>query len=87
MGRWFHHTWLQVSQYSEFKLFQMTFPMAYIRDVVIPATNAHLTSETNMKEFVVWLGCVFFMSCYCDYVKESLGRHLHCLEVHIKASS
>ncbi|KAL3779887.1 hypothetical protein HJC23_001477 [Cyclotella cryptica] len=69
-GKWLHHPWSQVSQYSKFKLFEMTFPMSYIRDVVIPAINAHLTSETNIKEFAVWLGCVFFMSCY-----QGIGDH------------
>ena len=51
-GKWLHHPWSQVSQYSELKLFEMTSPMSYIRDVVIPVTNAHLTSETNIKSLL-----------------------------------
>ena len=59
----------------------MTFLMAYIQDVVIPATNAHLTSETNMKEFVVWLGCVFFMSCYQGITDQHLWWSLQSISM------
>ena len=42
----------------------MCFPEDYIRDVVIPTTNKNLATKMTLKEFYIWLGCMFFMACY-----------------------
>ena len=43
----------------------MAFPEQWVRDVLIPATNEDISGEEiNLKEFYVYLGCHFFMSCF-----------------------
>ena len=38
--------------------------MSYIGEVVISETTKHLSVQTSIQEFVVWLGCLFYMGCY-----------------------
>ena len=41
----------------------MCFPEKWIVDSVIPQTNKTL-GKIDIQEFYVWLGCIFFMSCF-----------------------
>ena len=49
---------------DELQLFRMCFPEKWIVDSVIPETNNNLDKPMDLHEFYVWLGCIFFMSCY-----------------------
>jgi len=64
MGHWRLKTWPQIALMTEFSIFRLAFPESFITDVVIPATNQHLTEKLTLHEFYVWLGCRFFMACY-----------------------
>ena len=63
-GKFKSHRWDEIVEYDELELFRMCFPEGYVRDVVIPMTNKTLTTNMTLKEFYVWLGCLFFMACY-----------------------
>jgi hypothetical protein len=63
-GSWVNHWWDEIAVKLEFKLFQMTMPEQYIRDVVLPTTNIFLTKTLTISEFYKWLGCHFFMACF-----------------------
>jgi hypothetical protein len=50
---------------TEFAIFCMTFPEDYLKNVVIPATNAHIEGDAlTLRELYVWLGCHFFMASF-----------------------
>jgi hypothetical protein len=50
---------------SELALFRMCFPEDWVRDVVIPASNAEIEGEDlTLREFYVYLGCHFLMACF-----------------------
>ncbi len=42
----------------------MCFPEKYIPKVLIPKMNKGLMKKINLQEFYVFLGCIFFMSCF-----------------------
>ncbi len=45
----------------------MCFPTDFLRDIVIPKINSNIRQSktpVNMSEFVKWLGCIHFMSCF-----------------------
>ena len=65
LGKWKGKTWPQVGEMTEFAIFRMTFPEDYLKNVVIPATNAHIEGDAlTLSELYVWLGCRFFMACF-----------------------
>ena len=49
-------------------LFQLCFPMEFLKEVVIPETSRKLestkTQQLTMSEFFVFIGCIFFMACF-----------------------
>ena len=63
-GRFVHHRWDEVAEMDELQLFRMCFPEKWIVDSVMPETNKNLGKPMDLHEFYVWLGCIFFMSCY-----------------------
>ena len=63
-GRFVHHRWDKIAEMDELQLFRMCFPEKWIVDSVIPETNKNLGTPVDLHEFYVWLGCIFFMSCY-----------------------
>ncbi len=63
-GKWNSCSWDAIGKMSEFDLFRMAFPEAYIIDVIIPATNDKLTNHMTLQEFYCWLGCNFIMCCF-----------------------
>ena len=63
-GMWRYHSWNVVSQMTKLELFWLAFPEQYIKDHVIPATNAKITHKITLSEFYIWLGCNFFMACF-----------------------
>jgi hypothetical protein len=50
--------------HGELQLFRMCFPEKWIVDSVIPQTNKTLGKPMDLQEFYIWLGCIFFMSCF-----------------------
>ena len=42
----------------------MCFPEEWLVNVCIPMTNKGLAKKVDLQEFYVFLGCIFFMSCY-----------------------
>ena len=63
-GKWNNHSWTAIADYNELTLFMMCFPMTYVKDVIIKEMNKHLLNPTCPREFMVFLGCIFFMACY-----------------------
>ncbi len=42
----------------------MCFPEEWIVDVLILMTNKELSKKMDLQEFYVFLGCIFFTTCY-----------------------
>ena len=50
---------------TELELFRVCFPEKYIAGVLIPETNKGLVARPmDLNEFYIFLGCIFFMSCF-----------------------
>ncbi len=56
--------WDIIANMSELDLFRLCFPEKYVTYVLIPETNKNLTKKMDLQEFYVFLGCIFFMSCF-----------------------
>ncbi len=63
-GKFVHHRWDEIADMSELQLFRMCFPEKYLVEVLIPETNKGLQNPMDLHNFYVFLGCIFFMSCY-----------------------
>ena len=63
-GKFTHHRWDEIADMDELQLFRMCFPEKWIVGSVIPETNKTLSKPMDLQEFYVWLGCIFFMSCF-----------------------
>jgi hypothetical protein len=63
-GKWAHHRWDEIAEYTEIKLFLITFPEEWIETILIPTLNGHLTNKMMLGEFYKWLRCNFFMACF-----------------------
>ncbi len=63
-GRWVQFRWDKIAEKLELDLFWMAFPEDFIRELVLPTTNIHLSPHLMMQEFYKWLGCHFFMACF-----------------------
>jgi len=63
-GKFMNKRWDVIADMSELDLFRMCFPEEYIADVVIPETNKGLQRKMDLHEFYVFLGCIFYMSCF-----------------------
>jgi hypothetical protein len=63
-GKFVNKRWDVIADMSELDLFRMCFPEEYIADVVIPETNKGLQRKMDLHEFYVFLGCIFYMSCF-----------------------
>jgi hypothetical protein len=50
----------------------MCFPKKGVVKLHIPQTNKNLGKPMNLQEFYVWLGCVFFMSCFLGVENQDL---------------
>ena len=54
-----------IERMTNLSLFQLLFPMDYVRDVIIVETNKKLKlGPLTVREFFVWLGLWLYMSCY-----------------------
>jgi hypothetical protein len=50
---------------DELAQFHMCFPKKWVKDVLIPATNANIGGDPiNLFEFYVFLGCHFYMASF-----------------------
>jgi hypothetical protein len=63
-GKFNLHRWEVIPEMNEFDLFRMCFPEQFIIDVIIPQMNQNLGTPTNLQEFYVWLGCIFYLVCF-----------------------
>ena len=63
-GKFTNHRWDEIADYDELELFRMCFPEEWLVEICIPMTNKGLANKVDLKEFYVFLGCIFFMSCY-----------------------
>ena len=63
-GRWINFRWDQVAEMDELELFLLSFPIDYIRDVVLPETNKNIANPVDMREFFRFLGCLLFIACH-----------------------
>jgi hypothetical protein len=63
-GRFINHRWDAIADYNELDLFRMCFSEEWVLNSLIPMTNKELGKKTNLQEFYVFLGCIFFMACY-----------------------
>mgnify|MGYP007027707777 FL=1 len=63
-GKFTNHRWDKIADYDELELFRMCFPEEWLVNVCIPMTNKGLAKKVDLQEFYVFLGCIFFMSCY-----------------------
>jgi hypothetical protein len=61
---WVQFWWDEIAEKSELNLFWMAFPEGFIKEVILPTTNLHLSPHLRMQEFYKWLGCHFFMACF-----------------------
>jgi hypothetical protein len=48
-GRWINFRWDQVAEMDELELFLLSFPIDYIRDVVLPETNKNIANPVDMR--------------------------------------
>ena len=49
---------------DELELFIMSFPVTYLKEVVMVQANKHLDTPTTVSELFTWMGCLFFMACH-----------------------
>jgi hypothetical protein len=63
-GRFMDHRWDQIADYNEFQVFRICFPEEWLVDVCILMINKGLAKKVDLREFYVFLGCIFYMSCY-----------------------
>jgi hypothetical protein len=64
-GTWKNYSWKVISEMDELAQFHMCFPKKWVKDVLIPATNANIGGDPiNLFEFYVFLGCHFYMASF-----------------------
>ena len=65
-GSWRSHSWQKIKEMEELSLFRMCFPESWVKEVLIPATNAEIRDgeDLTLSEFYRYLGCHFFMACF-----------------------
>ena len=67
-GHFVGHSWEKIKHYDELQLFQICFPMEYLKEVVVPETNKRLRKTKNktlkLPEFITFLGLTLYMACY-----------------------
>jgi hypothetical protein len=63
-GKFKNSWWDKIADFNELALFRICFPEKWIVEMVIPKTNETLDKPMDLQEFYVWLGCIFFMSCF-----------------------
>jgi hypothetical protein len=63
-GKFKNSRWDEIADFNELALFQICFPEKWIVETVISKTNETLDKPMDLQEFYVWLGCIFFMSCF-----------------------
>ena len=49
---------------SLLRLFLIMFPEDYPEEVLIPKTNKGLSVPMDLQEFIKWVGCWLYMSCW-----------------------
>ena len=50
---------------DELALFRVCFPEDWVKNALLPASNAEIVDPTmDLLEFYIWLGCQFFMACF-----------------------
>ena len=67
-----HRQWDKITDMVALQLFCMCFLEKWIVDLVIPQTKKALGKPMDPQEFYVWLGCIFFMSCYLSIKNRDL---------------
>ena len=69
-------------------LFTKLYLMEYIKDVVIPETNKHISSAMNLSEYFPMIGCHLIMACYVGhsfrdfFVKDTI-THQKCAPIRL----
>jgi hypothetical protein len=59
-----HYSRDAVQRMSKLDLFMILFPVKYLKEVLIPETNKGLDVSLDMQEFIKWVGCWLYMSCW-----------------------
>ena len=64
-GNWKTNSWQKIKEMDELAVFRMCFPEEWVRNSLLPATNAEMVGPNlDLSEFYIWLGCYFFMACF-----------------------
>ena len=53
-----------VMKMSRLDMFLIMMPMNFIEDTVIKKTNEQLGVPTTTQEYIKWVGCWLYMSCW-----------------------
>ncbi len=59
-----HYSREAVQRMSKLDLFMILFPVKYLKEVLIPETNKKLDVPLDLQEFIKWVGCWLYMSCW-----------------------
>jgi hypothetical protein len=70
-----------IADYNEFQIFRMCFPEEWLTNVCISMTNKGLAKTVDLQEFYVFLGCIFYMSCYQGIPDRELWWSLHPIDM------
>ena len=49
---------------SLLQLFLVMFPEEYLEEVLIPETNKGLSVPMDLQDYIQWVGCCLYMSCW-----------------------
>ena len=49
---------------TKLELFLILFPVDYLKEILNPEINNVLKQPMELGEYIRWLGCWFFMSCW-----------------------
>ena len=59
-----HYSHDAILRMSLLQLFFIMFPEDYIEEVLIPETNKGLSVTMDLQEYIHWVGCWLYMSCW-----------------------
>ena len=54
----------EVKKMTKLELFLTLFPVNFLNEVLIPETNKNLALPIDLREFIVWVGCWFYMALW-----------------------
>jgi hypothetical protein len=61
------------------------FPEKYLVKVLIPETNKGIEKPMELHNFYVFLGCLFFMSCYIGIEERKAWWSSQPIDMHCSA--